>query len=397
MEQGQGKGEARPVRVCVVGPGARFMSGISYHTVGLCNALGDAGDCVVSAILLRRLLPQRLYPGRARVGRVASRLALRPTIPRVDGVDWHWIGTLPGAVRFLTRQRPDVLVLQWWTGAVLHTYLALALVARLLGTRVVVEFHETLDGGEQRLGWACRYVGLAGPWLWRLASSYVVHSDYDRQRISDHYRLAPENVRVIPLAPTNHYSSGGGVRRRDAPDGCCNLLYLGVIRPYKGLEELIAAFDDIPPDRIDRYWLTVLGETWQGYHEPAALIARSPYRHRVTFVNYYLGDDELDGFVQGADLMVLPYRRSTASGPLSIAMHEGLPVVVTAVGGLPEAVEGYGGAILAPAANPRTLRQAIEQASDLRGRRYHSPHTWDLAAGLYGQLFDRLRVQPLRR
>ncbi len=199
---------------------------------------------------------------------------------------------------------------------------------------------------------------------------------------------------MIPLAPANHYSSGGGVRWRDAPEGCCNLLYLGVIRPYKGLEELIAAFDAIPADRIDRYWLTILGETWQGYRTPADLIARSPYRHRVTFVNRYLGDDELDGFVQGADLMVLPYRRSTASGPLSIAMHGGLPVVVTAVGGLPEAVDGYGGAVLVSEATPQALRQAIEEASGLRGRRHQSPHTWDLTVDLYGRLFDRLRAQP---
>jgi hypothetical protein len=37
--------------------------------------------------------------------------------------------------------------------------------------------------------------------------------------------------------------------------------------------------------------------------------------------------------------VVLPYHRSSASGPLHIAMSAGLPVVATAVSGLVEAVE----------------------------------------------------------
>ncbi len=52
---------------------------------------------------------------------------------------------------FLRRQRPDTIVLQWWTGTVFHSYLALALLARALGARVVIEFHEVQDTGEIRL------------------------------------------------------------------------------------------------------------------------------------------------------------------------------------------------------------------------------------------------------
>ena len=53
--------------VCLVGPGWRFTSGISYYTCRLANSM--AGDqCDTSVILLRRLLPRLLYPGRARVG-----------------------------------------------------------------------------------------------------------------------------------------------------------------------------------------------------------------------------------------------------------------------------------------------------------------------------------------
>src|SRR5207302_7262954 len=58
-------GSERP-RVCVVGAGMRFLSGISCYTLRLTNALAEAHP--VSAILMRQLLPTRLYPGWKRVG-----------------------------------------------------------------------------------------------------------------------------------------------------------------------------------------------------------------------------------------------------------------------------------------------------------------------------------------
>jgi len=56
-------GDAKPdkrLRVCVLGSGFRFLSGISYYTLRLANALADSHT--VSAILMRQLLPTRFYP-----------------------------------------------------------------------------------------------------------------------------------------------------------------------------------------------------------------------------------------------------------------------------------------------------------------------------------------------
>jgi glycosyltransferase involved in cell wall biosynthesis len=112
----------------------------------------------------------------------------------------------------------------------------------------------------------------------------------------------------------------------------------GLIRPYKELENLIMAFDTLPENEITRYWLTIVGETWEGWTVPADLIKRSRHRDRITFVNRFVSDAEAVEFFAGADAVVLPYHRSSASGPLHIAMRCGLPVVVTHVGCMSEAV-----------------------------------------------------------
>ena len=49
--------------------------------------------------------------------------SLPPRVRVFDGVDWFWLPSLLRALAFLVRQRPDVVVLQWWSGTVLHSYL----------------------------------------------------------------------------------------------------------------------------------------------------------------------------------------------------------------------------------------------------------------------------------
>jgi glycosyltransferase involved in cell wall biosynthesis len=377
--------------VCVVGPGTRFLSGITYYTYSLIEALGEAGhQC--SAVLIRNLVPTRFYPGRARVGGALTELRLPPDVPRIDGVDWYWGLSMIRAVVFLRRERPQVLVLQWWTGAVLHTYLVLALVARLHGAKVVVEFHEAQDVGEAGLPLVGRYTDLLGRALLRLSAARLVHSEFDRALIEDRYGGAGTetehgtgNVALVPHAGYDYLPSRPPLR--DAPAGVINLLFFGIIRPFKGVEDFIAAADLLGEDR-SRFWFTVVGETWEGWDLPERLIAESPQRDRITFVNRYVTDAEAAGYFAGADVVVLPYHRSSSSGPLQIAMAAGLPVVATKVGGLVEATAHYPGVVLAEPSNPASLADAILQAAELVGRSFQGVTTWADTARSYTELFD---------
>ncbi len=376
-------------RVCVVGAGTRFLSGISYYTQVLANELARSHD--VSVILMRQLLPTRLYPGRARVGVELVRPVYAPGMRVFDGVDWYWIPSLARALAFLVRERPEVLVLQWWTGTVLHSYTALAAMARLLGVHVVIEFHEVLDPAEASQPLVQRYVQAISPALLRLTAGFVVHSEYDRALLEEHYKLGDRPVALIPHGPYNQYvGTGMGAAPAAEGSGVCRLLFFGTIRPFKGLEDLLTAFDALSPDEAARYQLTVVGETWEGWTLPEEMIARSPHRDRITFTNRYVHDDEVGDFFAAADVVVLPYHRSSASGPLQIAMSTGLPVIVTAVGGLREAVSGYAGAITIPPKDPEALRAALPRAAALRGQRFADPHSWERTVQRYDALFTQI-------
>jgi len=440
------------LRVCVVGSSTHFLSGISYYTTYLVTALQPHAD--VSAVLMRKLLPRRFYPGRSRVGTSLTSMSVSELVPTYDGVDWYLFPSLIRAWQFVRSRHSDVLVLQWWTAAVLPQYLFLACHARRNGKAIVVEVHEDQDSGEQQVPMAARI----GRWglhrLTRASSACIVHSAWDRERLAERLGLPVDRVHVIPHGPydvharSEDVTAGPGGNSRSACDKRCGsvprtepgvsdsnassgawqkpavvqpqtpdrgwppgrklaaqivdtdiraictrnirLLFFGVIRPYKGLEDLIEAFSLLPRDARRSWHLSIVGETWEGWTLPLERLEQSPYRNEVHVVNRYVTDQEASAVFARADMVVLPYHRSSASGPLHMAMGAGLPVVATGVGGLVEALGNYSGGVIAEPKNPTSLAAAIVEAAALVGTRHVEPVDWTEIGARYSQILRRV-------
>jgi glycosyltransferase involved in cell wall biosynthesis len=379
-----------PRPVLVAGGGARFYSGVSLYTALLTRALADAGT-PVAVLTARQLCPSRLYPGRARLGQVTTgQLPLPADAAVCDSLDWWPSAGTVRAWRFVWRQRPQVVVLQWWTVTLLHQYLIVAALVRLRGGRVVIEFHETFDTGEVALPLVRRY-GRAGLWLLaRMASFALVHSDADRVRVPSEVPLGTLPVHVVlhgpyptsllaglgrppaaaaapPAGPAASPKPGGD----GLPDGRPRLLFFGVVRPYKGVDVLADAVALV----TSPVSVTVAGEPWGP--DERALLGRLADAG-ATVIDRYVSDAELAALVDAADLVVLPYRHSAASGPLAVAMAAGLPVVVSDLAPLREAAEGYAGVRFAAPGDPAALAAAIDDATaNLVGRRFDDPRSWN--------------------
>ena len=139
-------------------------------------------------------------------------------------------------------------------------------------------------------------------------------------------------------------------------------LFFGFIRDYKGLDLLIDAMAELPPDHV----LVIAGEPYgdmRKYHEA---IARNGLKDRVVDHIRYIADAEVPVFFSAADAVVLPYRSATQSGITAIAYHFGVPVIATDVGGLKEAVEDGRTGIIVPHPDAVDIAQAI--------RRFHAEH-----------------------
>jgi glycosyltransferase involved in cell wall biosynthesis len=269
----------------------------------------------------------------------------------------------------------------------------LSLVARLLSVPVVIEFHELQDPAEQRLLAAAVLNRFGLRLLTASVGGVIAHSESDMALLEPSIGLRPTRA-VIGHGPYDHLVSPepakpGGERMTADTDGATSpttLLFFGLIRPYKGLEDLVEAFDRLDPEQADQFRLLVVGETWEGWTLPTEAIAASRYRDRITFVNRYVADDEVGRYFAEADALVLPYRRVSSSGPLNIAMAAGLHVVVYDLPALAEALGGYEGVVLVPEGDIGELSAALLRVREMKGRRVEPRRGWDQVVDRYTDL-----------
>jgi glycosyltransferase involved in cell wall biosynthesis len=132
---------------------------------------------------------------------------------------------------------------------------------------------------------------------------------------------------------------------------------LGLLRPYKGLEELLPAFRALPEAGV---FLLVAGKPGsEHYAETLAALATGDPRIRLE--PRFVSPAEVQLYFNAADICVLPYRQITTSGAALLAFSFGLPVIAPAIGAFPNLVTGRRGILYDPAA-PDGLVCALAQA-----------------------------------
>jgi glycosyltransferase involved in cell wall biosynthesis len=377
----------KQVRIALIGPSHRFVSGISYFTARLSDALSCEHD--VLPLLFRYMLPRRLFPGWKRVGTGISRLTYGKDVRAKEMIDWYnpvsWIAAAWLAVGC------DLIILEWWTASVAHMYSAIQLFS-LRRRPFVIEFHEVIDPLEHSKPLIRLYSRIMAAVVRRLATGYIAHSEADRELISSHFGIAADRIAVIPHGLYDHYP----VLQQEEAKRVLGIhedhviLFFGLIRPYKGVKDLIRAFELLNPAVLERSRLLIVGETWEDY-EAAELARVSRAAERITWIDRYVSDDEIPVIFSASGLLVLPYRRASQSGVAHIGMSYGIPIIGTRVGGLAESLGRYKGARFVDPDTPVALASAIEGALKEWGPYLPPPELgWGKIATDYREYFRAL-------
>jgi beta-1,4-mannosyltransferase len=91
--------------------------------------------------------------------------------------------------------------------------------------------------------------------------------------------------------------------------------FAGDIRPYKGLDGLLAAFDGTPPGEVVLFVAGRFQTPAEYADEQRRHIERLKERgHQVVLIERRLDDDELAAAIVACDVNILPYRKITNSG-----------------------------------------------------------------------------------
>jgi glycosyltransferase involved in cell wall biosynthesis len=150
--------------------------------------------------------------------------------------------------------------------------------------------------------------------------------------------------------------------RLDVPATSCLLLFFGMIRPFKGLEELIPAFRAMSDPQA---LLSVAGQSRPpDYQQRLAQLAAAD--KRIRWHPQFVPDDEVQWWMNAADVVVLPYRRTTTSGAAMLAFSFGKPILAPDLPAFRELMAGapFLGELYDPSA-PDGLRIALDRACDV--------------------------------
>lgn len=336
------------MKIAIVGPVFPYRAGIAYCTTRLAEELN------ADVVSFKRQFPKRFYPGGEDID---------PTLPRARG---DFILDVINPLTWFRAARQlrayDAVIFVWWVWVWALPYrVIMALLPRR--TRVVLQCHNI--GDKEPAAWKRALTNV----VLRRGDVLVVHA---KSEAADARRRVPRQEIVTTFLPVHEL--GGAMPPRDdakkkfSLEGRDVALFFGHVRPFKGLDLALRAWSELRTNPV----LLVGGQLWWGSPSDFGRMvtdlgigARS--KATVAFDFRFIPDAEIATYFAAADVVLAPYRIEAQSGVALTAFHFARPVIATAVGGLPEIIDGANG-ILVPPEDPRALANAVDEFFTSRDR-----------------------------
>ena len=312
-------------------------------------------------------------------------------------------------IRYAARSQPKILHILWNNKIEAFDRTILMLYYKAVGKKIALTAHNVnqarRDAKDSWLNRATLKI------QYRLCDHIFVHTQKMKEELCLDFDVAENAVTVIRHPVNDAFSDteltpAEAKQRLGIRDDEKVILFFGRIRPYKGIEYLLDAFRLLSCDEQAKYRLIVAGEPKKGsedyLHEIQESVRTDFTKGQVILRIQFIPDEEMEVYLKGADVLVLPYKEIFQSGVLFLAYSFGLPVVATDVGSFrEEIVEGSTGFLCQPG-DPAELAKAIETYfksdlfKNLAVRRQevkdyaHANHSWHAVADLTCQAYTKM-------
>ncbi len=318
------------------------------------------------------------------------------------------LGFYARLLRYSAVGKPKIIHILWNNKLQIVDRTLLMLYHKLLGKKVVLTVHNVNAGKRDGNDSALNRLSLRIQY--RLADHLFVHTEKMKSELIEEFGVGRAAITVIPFGinnavPQTDLTSQEAKQRLGFAAKERVILFFGALRPYKGLEHLVSAFQQIA-SRHPEYRLLIAGESKKGSEEYVRriqeAIERDSSRTRVTQKIEFVPDAETEWYFKAADVSVLPYTMVFQSGVLFLSYSFGLPVIATDVGSFQDdIVTGENGFVCRPN-DPDDLSRAIEEyfesdlARNLETRRPEikeaatAKHSWDLVGETTRKVYEGL-------
>lgn len=341
------------LQIQFLGPAHPFRGGLAaiMHTMAT-HYQNEGHDVKLKTFTVQ--YPSLLFPGKSQYSDAPAPegLDIERCVHTANPLNWIRQGLR------LKRERPDVVILKYWTPFMAPCFGTIARLARRNGhTRFICQI-DNVEPHEHHFfdRWFNR-------WFLGAMDGFVYMSEQVHRELTA-YSSAPALFSPHPMFE----NYGERVARTEAckalglDPGKRYALFFGLIRDYKGLDWLLEAWRKLKCEKRipEESQLLIAGEFYTDKIPYTKLISATELKDCVILHDRFVPDSEVKNYFSAADFLVLPYKTATQSGVTQIAYKFNLPTIVTRVGGLAEIIpDGEAGLVCEPSVD--AIASAIEQ------------------------------------
>ena len=280
------------MKICIVGPAHPYRGGLASIMEIMARTFASRGhDVGIKTFTVQ--YPSFLFPGKSQTVSALppADLHIKRCVNTVDPFNWWRVG------RAIRRERPDFVLMKYWTPFMAPCFGTIARLARGNGhTRTICQ----IDNVEPH-------------------EHHLVDRPFNRYFLSsiDGFIYMSEQVHEELKAYTS------------AP---------ALFSPHPLFENFGAAVARDEAFRRPGHRLIVAGEFYASRERYVRQIEELHLGEEVILHDFFVPDADVKYYFSAADVLVQPYKTATQSGVTQIAYNFELPMIVTDVGGLPEIV-----------------------------------------------------------
>lgn len=245
-----------------------------------------------------------------------------------------YVSSMLGIAYDVWRERPDVIHIQWlrlW-----HLDYLLLFFFQRCGCKVVFTAHNILPhitGPDDKSHYTKYY---------KHVDAIIVHNEGTRLDLSSQLGIDIAKIHVIrhgmfePSFTEDEVENRSLELKQKFGLSSSTIVFsaLGVQKPYKGIIEIVEAWSSSPMlSQSPHCHLLIAGRNHGIDYSPVSAL------QNVTIIDEMIPDLDFEAFLDLSSVVLLPYRKISQSGLLFSCINRERPVLITQVGGLPEALK----------------------------------------------------------
>ncbi|MDA0912884.1 MAG: glycosyltransferase [Bacteroidetes bacterium] len=301
-----------------------------------------------------RQYPRLLFPGTSQIDPTSP-----PKLHAKPMIDSIWPPSWDKCSRELIDWSPDLLIIPFWQAFLAPSLIGIArrTKKKLPSLRIVGLLHNAQSHEAKwfESRWNNRFLENIDE-AWTL--SRAVHAS-----VSQRNDELPVKELFHPIY--SHFPAGIDQNSaREAlglPLDVEVILFFGLIRPYKGLEDLILAFELLKKNQSNVH-LLIAGECYESWSKYQGIIDKTGLSNHIHLHQSFIPEERVPLFFSASNVVCLPYRSASQSGVTALAMHYQKKTVVTKVGGLTEYFNRNPLGFLCNPAQPEELANTLSKA-----------------------------------